>query len=402
MTKLDIFTNHFYPENFRINEISTMLSSQHNIKVITQVPNYPQGSFVKGYGWFKNHNQYCDNIKIKRLPVIPRGKSSFTLMLNYGSYILSSFFYSFYTKSNPDFVFVYITSPIFISWAGLRVAKKNHAPSTLYLLDLWPDVLFSMLSVRNKTIRKLFEKITINIYKRFDNIIVSSFSFIEVLVSYGIDRDKITYIPQHAEEVEIRKMRPQNQCLNVVFTGNIGEAQGLDVLVDTSQILKENNVENVTFTIVGDGRYKEVLQENIKIKGVENYFNFLGRVKPEQIPQFLNEADVGFVSLSNDETLNKTLPAKVQTYMAYGVPLLACASGEVPRVINKAKAGLSVPSNDSNSLYEAILRIKAMSYDEIEQFSINGYKYAKNNFNKDIIVSKINRIIKNEEKGDRY
>lgn len=396
MDKLTIFTNHYFPESFRINALSKQFSKDCQVDVISQVPNYPKGKFFKGYSNFKNKKENIDNIEVRRLCVIPRGSNVIMLSLNYISYLITSIIYSKASKEKTDHVLVYVTSPIFIAYAGLAFAKKNKVKSTLYLLDLWPGSLISMLNIKNKYIINKLEKMCIKIYKQFDNIIVSSNGFIEVLESYGIDRSKISYIPQHADEIIDKPIaiKPIRDKVKIVFTGNIGVAQGLDTLVETALILKVANFDKVMFTIVGDGRYKKQLINNVVDNKVSDYFKFTGRVDASEIKSILEKNHFGFVSLSDDQTLNKTLPAKVQSYMAYGIPILASANGEIPLFLNKTKSGISVKANSAKELAKTIVKLKDFTSEDLVKMSNNGFNYSGNNFDLEKNASQIMQIMK--------
>ena len=98
----------FYPEQFRINDICTeWVKSGHKVTVVTAIPNYPQGKFYKGYGYFKKRTEKYNGIDIIRLPIIPREQNVVTLSLNYLSFVVSGFFWSKVTKLRADKVFIY-------------------------------------------------------------------------------------------------------------------------------------------------------------------------------------------------------------------------------------------------------------------------------------------------------
>lgn len=396
MEKLIIFTNHYYPESFRINALSKEFSKFYDINVITQTPNYPKGRFYDGYSIFKKRIETIDNIQITRLPVIPRGGNSITLSLNYVSYIVSSFFYRIFTKKKADHVLVYITSPIFISYAALAFAKKNNAKSTLYLLDLWPGALISILKIKNKFIIKRLEKMCGKLYKRFDNIIVSSQGFIEVLKSYGVNQDKIKYVPQHADETMSHplKIKKIEDKLKIVFTGNIGQAQNLDILVEAAVILSKEKFKDVKFTLVGDGRYKDTLMSQVENKQLDDYFEFVERVDYDKIQGILSKHHFGFVSLGQDKALNKTLPAKVQSYMSFGIPILASANGETSQVIKKSKSGISVKANDPKALSQKIKEISNLSQSDLLEMGFNGFTYSNKFFSLENTSQEIIEIMK--------
>ena len=84
-----IYTNHFYPEQFKINEIVDWISDNgYQVRVVTGIPNYPSGKFFKGYGFGSFINsKYSKNVIVNRLPLIPRGSGNFFLLsINYISY----------------------------------------------------------------------------------------------------------------------------------------------------------------------------------------------------------------------------------------------------------------------------------------------------------------------------
>ena len=109
-----IYTNHFYPEQFKINEIVEWLSiRESHIRIITGLPNYPSGKIIKEYS-----NIFKDNVIINRLFNSRGSGSNLMLIINYLSYFISCFFLQSilpYSKKY-DVVFVHHTSPIFIAF----------------------------------------------------------------------------------------------------------------------------------------------------------------------------------------------------------------------------------------------------------------------------------------------
>ena len=131
-----ILTNHFYPENFRVNDVAFELAENNfDVTVLTCIPNYPQGRFYKGYGLFKKRKEIVRGVKVIRVPLIPRGKGSlFMLTLNYLSYtfflLTWTFFIALFRKF--DSVLVHHTSPIFLGIPAVMV-KKMQKIKTLFL-----------------------------------------------------------------------------------------------------------------------------------------------------------------------------------------------------------------------------------------------------------------------------
>ena len=145
-----VYTNQFYPEQFKINEIVDWLSTKNNhIRVITGIPNYPKGNFYDGYGLFSNLNtNYKKNVIVNRMPLIPRGNGNFFLRsLNYITYFTSTFFFTLYLiifKPKYDVIFVHHTSPILIAIHPIVYGLFYKTKRYLWDLDLWPDTLKAM------------------------------------------------------------------------------------------------------------------------------------------------------------------------------------------------------------------------------------------------------------------
>ncbi len=403
--KLLVVSNHFYPENFRINDLVLSLQNTlYDVKVVTQTPNYGIGHFPKGYSWFKKTNERTtNNLNVTRLPVIPRGKNKQFLFINYLSYYLSGLFYSWWTREKVDLVFTYATSPLLVAMIGNRIAKKNKVPTVLYLLDLWPDNFFLMHDFKSEKMKKLWIAICSKIYQDVDMILISSKGFENSLIDYGVDSRKIVYWPQFAEDTYKNKQlelknptfKPfDSDKLNITFTGNIGFAQGLDKFIDVGLLVKEKRLP-VIFNFVGTGSYHSVLKNLISENNLQDYFNFTGHLPIDQMPVVLSQSDFALHSFVNEPAFHKTLPAKLQSYLAFGIPVMVSASGESSRIINEAQCGFASDSDDVQGFFANIER--ALDLEETQKLEMgdNAKQFYKENFNKDYLINKLNHIFEN-------
>jgi hypothetical protein len=242
-----VVSQYFFPEQFRINDICTQwVKRGYNVKVITGIPNYPKGEFYQGYGLTSKTKDTFNGISIKRIPLIPRGRNFLMLALNYISFVVSGFFWKSFTKEKADLVFNYEVSPITQALPGIWYAKKRHIPFYLYLTDLWPDNFEVVTGIKSKIVLKPIEKICNYIYMNSDKIFTSSETFLEVLKSRGIPKNKLQFWPHYAEdfyvslskeEIDLKEI-PKNGNFKIVFAGNIGYAQGLEILPKTAELLR--------------------------------------------------------------------------------------------------------------------------------------------------------------------
>ncbi len=398
-----VISQYFYPENFRINDIcKEWVKRGYEVTVVTGIPNYPQGKFFDGYGLFKKRKEEYEGIRIIRLPIVSRGKGSIRLALNYFSYVFSGFFWKLFTKIKADKVFVFEVSPMTQALVGVWYAKRRKIPCTLYVQDLWPENVEVVTGIHNKTIIGAIDKMVNYIYKNCQLILATSPSFVKRLEERAsvFDKEgksKVKYWPQYAEEFyrpvlkkDLEELKISN-TFRVAFTGNIGYAQGLDILPKAAELLKGQNI-SCEFVIIGDGRYMDEFKKEIADRKVDEMFLLLGRKKPEEIPGYLALCDAAFISFADNELFEMTIPAKLQSYMACGMPIIASAGGETRRVIDEAKCGVCCEIGDVKKLAEAISTLLKIGNSGFEKMQENSRKYCEINFEKNTLLNQLEEL----------
>ena len=380
----------FYPEQFRINDMCTeWVKRGYKVTVLTGIPNYPQGKFYDGYGFLKKRKEQWNGIDIVRIPLLPRGNNSIGLILNYLSFPISGFFWKIFTKIKADYVFMFETSPMTQCVIGVWYAKKHKVPLYLYAQDLWPENVEVVTGITHPLVIEPIQKMVDYIYKNCTEIFVTSPSFVKAVCNrkLRVPKEKVHYWPQYAEEfyVPMEKVPaneiPDDDSFKVVFTGNVGYAQGLDVLPKTARILKDAG-KKVSFCIVGEGRYLEEFKAEIKKLEAEDLFCMVPRQPATEIPRLLAACDAAFLSFMETKLFEMTIPAKLQSYMACGMPVLAAASGESERVITEACCGFCSPSGDAKALASSIEKMMSCSPQELQMMKTNARQYFEEHFDK--------------------
>lgn len=393
--RLTVISQYFYPEAFRINDLaSEWVRRGYEVTVVTGIPNYPQGHFFSGYGWFKRRKDVYNGIKIIRLPIIPRKKGYLWLSLNYLSFVISGFFWARLTRLQADVVFINEVSPMTQALPGIWFAKRRKKTSILYVQDLWPENVQATLNAKDNVLTRYLGRLTKHIFTRVDSILTTSESFVENIVARGIDPAKVQYWPQYAEDFyQVHPKQDYTGC-RIMFTGNIGQAQGLDLLVEVAkQIPKE---VDVTFVLVGDGRTKESLIREIKDAKLEDRFEFHQAVPAEEIPSLLATADAGYIGFKANTIFEMTIPAKLQSYLACGMPILASAKGEVEKIVTVNQLGLVSPPGDVHGLLKNILAFSQLSKEEKAVYSNNAKIYQETHFSKSRLLVQMDLILKGQ------
>ena len=401
MSRILVISQYFYPEQFRINDMcQEWVRRGHKVTVVTGIPNYPQGEFYKGYGWFNNRRETWNGVEIIRLPLVARGHGSVRLALNYLSFVVCGFYWSHFTGLKADYVFSFEVSPMTQALLGVWFAKRRKIPNYLYVQDLWPENVEIVTGIHSKAVLGPISRMVNYIYKRCDAIFATSPSFvIDIQKRCPGQEQKVHYLPQYAEDfykpVVSRHCEEQrddaisasrhpersegsSNTFTIAFTGNIGKAQGLEILPKTAAFLRGK--ANVNFTIVGDGRNKAELLKQIEQNGVGDMFTMVDRQPAEKIPAILAECDAAFISFMDTPLFTKTIPAKLQSYMACGMPIVASACGETERIVREANCGVCAPIGDADALAQAILDL--INDPALPQMSKNAVEYSKLHFSK--------------------
>ena len=381
-----LITNHFFPEEFRCNDLAFDLRCRgHKVTVLTAIPDYPKGKFHKGYSIFRRRIEMVNGVKVFRSFIIPRGNGGgLRLMLNYFSSLVAQCWDAFWMGllGKYDYVLVHETSPVMVGIPGVLVSKIKRIPLDFWVLDLWPESLQDAGGINNTIILGFFGKLTTWIYKHSNHILISSKGFKESICEKGDFDKKLVYFPNWADAALRRnadyKLPEMPDGFRVMFAGNIGEAQDMDHLMATALELKEAN--DIHFCIVGDGRKKPWVEQFIKENGLGDTVHLYGRHPIDAMPAFFDAADVMLVTLKDSRIFNRTAPAKIQAYMNAGKPLAAMMNGEGPSVIADAQCGLSVAAGDSKAYAQLIKKMRDMDKSELGKMGARGKAYCSENF----------------------
>ncbi len=405
--KLLIICQYYYPENFRVNDISIdLLKFHYDITVLTGIPNYPKGKFYKGYNYFNKRKEVINGVKVIRLPILPRFNSKLFLFINYISFIITGYIWAIFNKIKFEIVYCYQLSPITMALPGIFIAIKQKIPFILYVTDLWPESLLFAARIKNIFFIKILNKIVNYIYEKSSKILISSKGY-KVPISKRIKNlDKIIYWPQYAEEIykpfiatnSEDQSYLSNKLFTITYTGNIGFAQDFDVLVNAVKLLKEEGLK-LKINIVGNGRFLKQLKHLVFTSNISEYFYFLGSKAPFEIPQILYTSDVAYLSLADEILFSYTLPSKFQTYLACGIPILASINGEASRLIKEANCGYSSRAGNSNDLADNIKKMRLLRKSELVKLGLNGLHYSNTHFNKKTLLNKLDYIFQNSKIG---
>lgn len=352
--KILVVSQHYWPEPFPSTDICEGLAARgHEVHVLTDIPNYPMGYILPEYRGGKLRKQEHNGVKIFRSFTVGRRNNILFRMLNYYSFSLSSTFYTRKLDRDYDAILAIQSSPIMMVRAALRHGKRIGKKVVYYTMDLWPASLAAGGIGEGSAIYRLFTGVSRRLYRRADRILITSEMFREYLQeNFAIDDDVIGHLPQYASAAfQQLPQAPEKDTVDLMFAGNVGAAQSLTTVLEAAKLLQD--VPKLRWHIVGDGSELEHLK-TLAAQDQLSQVIFHGRKPPEAMPEYYAMADAMLVTLTDDPFIGMTLPAKVQSYMAAGKPVLAAANGEIPLVLADAQCGLCAPAGDARAFAQVV------------------------------------------------
>lgn len=398
--KVLIVTQYFWPEEFRVNDLAIdIIKRGHEVTVLTGNPNYPIGSFYRGYGL--NYSvEYYHGIKVYRMPIIPRGRNGFQLVLNYISFVITGSIFAFFHKPKYDKIFALNFSPITAVYPAIVFKRRSKTELIIWVQDLWPESVTAAGKIKSKFLMKMLTKMVQHIYRNSDKVLVQSEAFIDSVMEKGVTASKISYLPNWAEDlygnsIDVSKEKYQSLFpagFIVMFAGNIGEAQDFDSIIKAIEITKQ--YPEIKWIILGDGRKKSWVETEILRLELQNTVFMLGRYPVVEMPDFFVHADIMLLSLKNEVIFSMTIPTKIQSYMAFGKPVVGMLNGIGAKVIEDADCGYTSNAADYSSLARNIIMAYHQERNLLQQKGENGRKYYNKHFSKELIINNLIELLK--------
>ena len=273
-----------------------------------------------------------------------------------------------------DRVFMQSSNVAGVQTATLRQLHRN-VPLTFNVQDIFPEnAVYSRTMKKDSMPYRVLSAIQKKAYRDADRIITISEDMKDQLLELGVDEDKISviynwsyqdevYDPEQTTSEVVDRLMPEDD-FNVVYAGNIGLMQNVEIVVETAAKMK--NEPKIRFHIFGDGLYRKKLEARTQELGLENVV-FHDMLPAEHAPALYCKADVNIIPLA--ENIYRTaLPSKTATCLACQKPIIL-AIGEKSRfghVLSKKTGCKITGSNEAEGMAKAILSI----YEEKNELSV--------------------------------
>lgn len=416
--RLLVVTQHFRPENFRINDIvDGFLADGIAVDVLCGLPNYPKGEWFDGYSaagpFFEEESGGAHVYRCREIP--RKGNTSLRIFLNYVSWPLYAAAALRRLPGGYDAVLCYNTSPVLMSWPAILAARRFRAPLTNYVLDIWPENLYSVLNVRSRALRWAAQAVSDWHYRRADRLIAMS-PGLETRLRQRVgernrglcrgEKKRYAVIPQYCEDFYARpacdqalKARDAGR-FTVMFAGNFSPAQSLETALRAMARLLEAETPDAArpplrphLLLVGDGMSRPALERLAEELRLQNDVTFYGSVQPTEIPALAGAADALLVCLSDSPDLGLTIPAKLASCMAAAKPLLVSLNGEGAAAARESGGALVSPACDDAALAENLRALAAMDPDARAGMGRAAFAYYQAHYRRDRLLRRLEEFL---------
>lgn len=397
--RVRILTQYYDPEPAtRLIGLARRLSvAGHSVEVLTAIPNFPAGTYYAGYRSRLISEEQRQDVRVVRSYVWPyHGPVTYKRLLNYGTFAASSLLGA---RRLGDFDVLYVYHPpLTISVPAFLMTWQNAVPFIYDVQDIWPEAGVAAGVIKPGPMVRFMTAWAHWAYKHAAGITVLSPEFVEILTEQGVPREKLSVIPNWADE-NIYYPRPvgdarrrlgiSSEAFVVMYAGNMGSTHGVDYLLHAAQLLRDR--PDIQFVFVGIGpEYQRmvVLKDQLRLENVR----FLGYVQPVDMPELLMDANILLVHLRHSEAGAVSLPSRMLAYMACGRPMLVASEGAPQKLVEQAQCGITCMSENPQAIAAAVVQA-AEKPKELLEMGQNGRQHYLNTYREDVVLANLVDLI---------
>ncbi|MEZ5064389.1 MAG: glycosyltransferase family 4 protein [bacterium] len=333
----------------------------HEVTVVTEFPNHPTGKIPRSYRWRLWTRSRESGVDVIRVPVLASTAKTFARrMAFYISFALAASV-AILVLGRRRFDVAYVTSPPLFVGLVRHVLRLVAVPMVFEVRDLWPESAIQMGALRSERARKWARGLEQGCYRDARHIVAVTRGIADELDRNRDAQGKVSFVP-NGVNLEIfrpgprtgewrRRLGVPESAFLVAYTGLHGLAHGLESLLEAAVLLRDEI--DLWFALVGDGPAKSDLIAQAKRHGLTRIV-FHDAVPEETLAEFLREIDVGVDTRRNLPITRGTLPVKLFSYWAVGIPVVAAIAGEGASLVEESGAGRVVGPENAAELATAI------------------------------------------------
>jgi colanic acid biosynthesis glycosyl transferase WcaI len=397
MKRILIYGINFPPEQIGIGkytgEMAAWLAGRGDeLRVVTAPPYYPEWRVRAGYAGSGFRTEQWQGMKVWRCPVwVPDRPTGAKRILHLLSFALSSapavLRQAFW---RPDVVWA-VAPSLMCAPAAWLAARLSGAKAWLHVQDLEVDTAFELGILRHAWIRVLVLRVERWLLRRFDRVSTISTRMSKKLIAKGVPAARVrvvenwvnldSVVPINGPSALRSDLGVMADTCVVLYSGNMAEKQGLDIVVEAARLLRERH--HITFILCGEGPARAWLER--LSAGLPN-IRFLALQPVERLNELLNLADIHLLP-QRAEVADLVMPSKLTNMLASGRPVVSTAAPgtQVDELVRQC--GIVVPPGDVDSFARAI-ELLAENSSQRKELGRRGREYAESNWGRDEILTR--------------
>lgn len=367
-----------------------------DVAVLTGTPNFPAGKVVEGYSATRFQSDEYEGMPVLHSPLYPSHDSSaLRRMANYVSWSVSAAcaVLGWAPARKADVALVY-SSPATAALSAMVGRLVWRTPFVLLVQDLWPDSVtatgYFQRGIGKRVAVPILEKFVLLTYRMADHVVAITPGMRRVLIERGVPEDQVSVIYNWVRDESVQPARTEEQGVHFVYGGNLGRAQGLDIII---RALARLGDPSVRFSFVGNGVCRDELVD-LAEHLVPGQVDFLPKMTLTEFRDFARPASAHFVCLSNNPLFNVTLPSKVQSTLAMGVPVIVSAGSDVREIVEEAGAGWTAPAEDVEALADAMAQARDAGRDERVRRGAAGRTWYESRMSRDVNAPRLAALLR--------
>jgi len=346
-------------------ELGAYLASRgHQVTVLTAAPYYPQWRVREDYRPQRWRREWRDGVEVLRAPqYVPGRVSGLGRLLQECSFGASClYWWSTCLLQRPWDAMVAVCPPMTSGLVPGLLARRLAVPLVIHVQDLQLDAARELGILRQPLLLAGLTWLELHLFRQARAVTTISRSMAARLAAKGVPPARLQVLPNWADLDKVRP-GPRLNALRrelgltsetvVLYAGNLGEKQGLEVILEAAALTRGK--PSIRYLVAGEGAARDRIKLRAQDLGLDN-LTFLPLQSNSRLPLLLAAADLHLV-VQRQKAADLVMPSKLTNIMAAGRPFIATAGEgtELARVTTESRAGLVVPPEDGRALAQAVL-----------------------------------------------
>lgn len=301
---------------------------------------------------------------------------------------------------NVDIVFA-TSTPLTVGAVALKLKRSMGYKYVFEVRDLWPEFPIQIGAIKNSLIIKALRAFERKIYEKSEHVVALSPGMKDGVVAARTPESKVSMIPNMSKPDEFYPHEYNNEIakqfgidtndFNIIHFGSMGQANGLDYIIETAKLCQEQGLNDVKFIFMGDGATQPKLRKKSEEYGLSNV-RFLGSHKMSIVREVVNLCDASITSFLNLPILQTNSPNKLFDSLSAGKPIIVNSAGWTKDLVEKENCGFFVDPEKPQDFVEKIKQYKE-NRNILEKWGINARRLSETIFDKAILSAKVADVI---------